>query len=1097
MVRALALLLLAALAPSALGQGLLRKTLATPGDSKPVQLYADDVTTWSDAGRQVFLLKGRVWIEQGVINIRAKDAAVWVDVAGKKESGIYNIDVYGELVTLENGASTELGEQALLQLGTRGDIRIKSYANKTMQQATPNDPLHVRAMTLLRRLAPPPQQPSSPLADLVVKDGAAAPLPTSPVAVVSQSGMAPVGLPSAGSPSATANNPDIQLTQGLQTAPPVGAVPFPGPAAEAPAPLPDGPPSEPPPPLPPEQPIPSGLNPPATPRNANAKAKQINIRPRSSTDDISAKTYPLPTGETAWISNSGVILSVTDPTTNKVLLDIEADRICFWTKGDSQELFGNMRSPKGETTKSLEFYLSGHVEIRNQSKQDTEIIRADEVYYDVNRNVAIALRADLEIRRPLLPHPIHFQAEELQQLNAKLFLAKQTEVYSTTLPSDPGLKIQVREAQIEELDTVRKSIFGKVVIDRKTGQPIKYKQHIFSGDSNVIRLEGLPVMYFPRLRADVERPLGPLDGVTMHYNKIFGFQITTTWDLYQLLGIQRPDGHRWKLFVDGMTARGPGIGSEYDAKGKDLFGIDNKYEGLFKVYGMYDSGADILGGDRGRKIAIDPVTGVYQPITHPDWRGRIFGNINVQDLPDGFTVQGQVSALSDRNYLEQFYNYEFLTGQNQRTFLYAKQQNNIWAWTILAEGNLHHWLTHTDWLPKADGYVLGYKIFDTLTYNVHASAGFAELKPTDVVPYAYLPTDVRVNTGRFDLFQELSLPQVVGPFNIVPYVKLDLTEYTTDATGNETGRVYGGAGMRASVPFSRLYPDVESELFNVNGIFHKIVLSGNFYAAQSNTNLNDLPQLDRLNDDTSDQTLRDIRAWQPVFNKPNATFLTTSPLFDPQIYALRRLIDVSPDSLDSMEVLQLGLRQRLQTKRGYPGQEHVIDWMTLDVQASIFPRAQRDNFGSNFGNVNYDWVWNIGDRTALVSNGWFEMVDNGPRVFNFGTFISRPDRTNFYLGYRQIDPLQSKAVIASLTYAFSAKYALTVSSNYDFGTNVQSNGLLLTRMGTDLSVSFGLSFNSVVKTFGVQLEIVPNLIPANGRGPGSTFATTGGALGNR
>ena len=49
------------------------------------------------------------------------------------------------------------------------------------------------------------------------------------------------------------------------------------------------------------------------------------------------------------------------------------------------------------------------------------------------------------------------------------------------LPSDPGLKISVREAQIEEFDTISKSIFGTTMLDRKTGKPIEYQQHVFTG----------------------------------------------------------------------------------------------------------------------------------------------------------------------------------------------------------------------------------------------------------------------------------------------------------------------------------------------------------------------------------------------------------------------------------------------------------------------------------------------------------------------------------------------------------------------------------------------------------------------------------------
>ena len=51
------------------------------------------------------------------------------------------------------------------------------------------------------------------------------------------------------------------------------------------------------------------------------------------------------------------------------------------------------------------------------------------------------------------------------------------------------------------------------------------------------------------------------------------------------------------------------------------------------------------------------------------------------------------------------------------------------------------------------------------------------------------------------------------------------------------------------MPLSRIYPDVHSELFNLNGINHKIVMSANYYIAHSDVPFSQLPQLDRLNDD--------------------------------------------------------------------------------------------------------------------------------------------------------------------------------------------------------------------------------------------------------
>ncbi len=527
----------------AYGQDMLRKNLASPGESRPIEILADDITAWADGDKQILLLKGHVWVAQGATNLRAPQGVVWVDQAGKKESGIYNIQMYGETLTLEDGKNSQSGKSALVQLATRGEIRVKSYAKKLVTQANPGDPLFGRAASALQEAAPVPPSPLSGtyVPGYIQQTSASVAAPNNPAAT---SLGVPAVFPLNNAPPLTprpTNDPNIRLVQ--DQAPP-GPIVTPVPMDGSPAP----------PPVPPPTIMPSPLMPLKQPPG-DGGPKRINIRPRSGTAiDIDYK--PLPNNESVGVGNTGFIITVSDPITKKVLLDIEADRMCVWTKGDSKDLLNNMRSTQGETTKSPEFYLSGNVEIRNQSKTDEETIRADEVYYDVSRNVAIALRADLEIRKADVPNPIHFRSEELQQLNAKLFLAKQVIVYSTILPSDPGLVIQVREAQIEEFSTIKKSIFGTTMIDSKTGQPVEYKQHIFTGTSDVIRLEGVPIFYTPYLKTSVERPLGPLDTISFNYNKIFGFQLQTTFDLYELLGLQRPDNNRWKLFLDEMTGAG-------------------------------------------------------------------------------------------------------------------------------------------------------------------------------------------------------------------------------------------------------------------------------------------------------------------------------------------------------------------------------------------------------------------------------------------------------------------------------------------------------------------------------------------------------------
>lgn len=904
--------------------------------------------------------------------------------------------------------------------------------------------------------------------------------------------LAPIQLVQAVEPLPAAPPPPV-ITPPIQGAPEAN-VPSPTmPAAPVPAPPPPpffGPPMNP----PPQTPAPV------------AATRQFFIKPRSSLG-FRSKGLPknTPNGEEVFIISEPVIVSIIDPNKSPGIVDIEADCIVFWSRGGSgAQLFESLQSPQGETSRHVEFYAAGNVELRIQSKKgkDVENIKqcCDSVYYDVSRNVAIATKSDIEIRRPKLPYPIHMKADEILQLNAKTFQADKAYIYSTILPSDPGLTAYLRTVKVEDREVPKKTLFGNPIYDPETGQPKVDHQHYFDGRNFLLYAEGVPVFYFPFLRGNAEDPLGPLDSIGFGASNIFGFTLQSTWDLYQLLGIERPTGTRWRLYLDYLSARGPGAGTEFTAQGKDLFGIPNRYNGFFKAYGIHDTGVngtetDILGGDRG-KFYFPPPPGTTIPFTHPEWRGRVQTRLNVQDLPDGFTVQGQLALISDQNYIEQYYLNEWLTDINQETFLYVKQQNNQWAWSILGEPRLREWNTEAAWLPRADGWLLGQKFFDNwLTLNLHGSAGYAQFRTPNVPSFAYLPTDVPLDTGRFDLWSELSMPFTAGPFRFAPYLLGDAAYYTTAIDGNGQERALGGAGLRSSIPFSRVYPEIQSEFFNVDSIYHKINFSTNYLYARSSTSFTNLPQLDRLNDDTTDQALRDLRYRQIFINPANAAFLTNvNGLTNPQTYAIRRLIDSRIDTMDNINVFQMNLENRLQTRRGIAASEHIVDWMTLNLGASLFPQPTRDNFGEHWGILEYDWTWNVGDRTSLYSNGWTEPVTGGPRVFNFGGILNRYDGTSFSLGYRQIDPLNSKAVIANLGYTFSQKYSINASTTWDFGVNMQTYSFGIVRTGTDIQMTLGLSYNSVLKNFGFQFEIIPNLLKTSMRsspGVGNAFNLTG------
>jgi hypothetical protein len=1046
---------------------LLRFNHNVPGDSKPIVVHADYMATWIEAGQRVLLARGHVEVEHGVFLAHLGDGVLWIDQEGFRRSGVLRVEMYAEgKVSVENGSETRSADRALINLTTRGEVKLRAHKAKVAQEIHQEDDVYRRGVEARR-------EPASPTIAPNMQSSVRHKMPLIRVARA----QAPDPTPAA--PGSTSAQPQVQTPAPVdtpQTSPPanapIGSQPAPPPSTLTPGP--------PPPQRPQIGPAPAPGPPKVIVPPRDRSFRSVAVVGRTAAG-YQTQSQLLSNGETATLYTGGVIILVrtADPT---YLFDIEADYCVTWTRGSPQEFMNRARTPESQEAKEVEFYLTGNVEIRDQNGPEAHTIRADEVYYNVSRHTAVALRMDAEFRRKGVADPIHMRGEEMQQLGEGLFRGLRVQISSSRLPSDPGLDLFIADATLEQKDVPKRNIFGMQFYDRRTGEPEVEHQVLIDGHNVFVDLERFPIFWLPYVRGDANDPLGPLESAAFNYDRMFGFQFRTTWNMYNLLGIEPlPDTH-WKLEADYLTERGPALGQFFEYQSRSFFGLPAQVMGDVRAYGIYDTGTDILGGFRNGE-------------PHTDWRGRLLWKDNVQSLPYGFSLQSQVAWISDKNFLEEYYKLEFDNDPNQETFIYLKQQQTNWAWTLLTEQRIRDWMTETSWLPKADGYLIGQSIFDVFSYNAHVSAGYGHLQPTSEPPPPTESTDKDVIAGRFDAYQELSLPFSLGPFRLAPYANLDLAYYTKDLEGEDRGRVYGGGGVRGSIPFTRLYPDVQSDLLNLNAINHKIVLSANFYAAKSDTTFRDLPQMDQLNDNASDQSLRDIKRLEPIYNPQNGLFLATSPLFDPQLYAIRTLVDNRVDTLDTIEVLQMDIRQRLQTKRGYPGQEHITDWMTLDVSASYYPHSERDNFGESFSFFQYDYNWNVGDRTAIFSNGWFEPHHDGPHVFGVGALLNRTDRTQFFIGYRQIDPLESKAITAAVSYVMSPKYSLTFGVTYDFGVNTQINSLYLTRYGSDLQLNLGFTYNSILNTFGVTFVIIPNILPATQHIPGLASFGQGGLIG--
>ncbi len=756
-------------------------------------------------------------------------------------------------------------------------------------------------------------------------------------------------------------------------------------------------------------------------------------------------------------------------------LEFATDSAVVWMTGTTVNNITDGFDAGPETKREVEVYLTGNVVIRTMSTGPgtatvAQTLRAEEIYYDVPRNRAVAVNADLEMNAPQAPDGVHLTGKEIRRLDRENWEVLDGAVASSKLPSDPGLQLTSPRTTLRERKVELTNIFGIPYRDFD-GNRVEGMERILTVRNSVTRVADVPVFYLPYLRVDANDPLGPLTSFGLGQDRIFGTQVYTTFDVYKLLALRPPPGHKWRLEADYLSDRGPALGTDYDYALRpaepDAPGAYSPGRGFVRLYGLSDGGVDNIGGNRGTQYVPGTLRGRAQ------WR-------HMQEVFDPDTYfQGQVSYLSDQNFLEQFYKAEFDLGPNQETFAYLTHRyRNLWG-SVLAEPKLgRNWNTQTQWLPRVDGAVTGQSFWDLFNYNARANAGYGLLRPAQMNPFSVQPTDQRVDTGRFDLLQELSVPFDLGPVRLVPYGVLDLAYYTQDLTGEDRGRVYGGGGVRGNVPFSRLYESASSELFNVRGLYHKASLGANYYYAQSNTPYTLLPQLDRLNDDTTDMTYNNIRPFQTAL-VPGAAgaALATSPVFDSQLYAIRRIVDNRVDTLDDIHVIQFDSRHRLQTKRGYPGLEHTVDVFNLNLSASFFPDPNRDNFDKPWSFLEYNALWNVGDRVSVLSAGWVDPFDIGARYWNLGLALDRPDRTSFYLGYRQTDPVNSKAVTGSVGYQLSRRYYTNVGVSYDFGIQqALTNSFSVTRTGSDMTFTLGVTYNALVNNFGVQFLLVPNLV---------------------
>jgi hypothetical protein len=797
---------------------------------------------------------------------------------------------------------------------------------------------------------------------------------------------------------------------------------------------------------------------------------RIRLQGRSAVNaDAELNTINPNTNEMVAIIKSGVNIIV-DGLDNFGSIDVETDNLVIWTEGALQ---GN---EEGQSLQSkdrpLEIYMEGNVVFR----QGERIIHAQRMYYDVRRQTGIVLSAEVLTPVPKYEGLLKLRADVLQQLGPDRFLAQNASLTSSRF-GVPGYELRSGLMTYEDVQHPRiNPLTGAPEVD-STGGPIIDHEKLATSRNNFLYIEQVPVLYWPFMATDLEKPNYYVNSINVRNDRVFGTQILTEFDAYQILGIRNPNGTKWTLSADYLSERGPAGGTTFNYERQTFWGIPESTTGFFDVWAIKDHGLDNLGLDR---RAIPP---------EKDFRGRLLAQ-HRQMLPNNFQLTGEVGLISDFNFLEQYFEREYDQLKDQTTDIELKQYLDNSTWSGFASVRLNPFFTETEWLPRLDHFWIGEPLLnDTLTWYEHTNIAYARFKsaqpPTDPAQFAHwgplaweLPADSTHLGERLATRHEIDLPFSLGAVKFDPYLIGELARWGEALDFNDENRAYGAAGIRASLPIWSVDPQVESQLFNVHGIAHKMVFETDISYARSSQPLEDFALYDQIDDND----IEAYRRWYP-FNDFNVLPQNIPKPFDERFYALRRglgnwVASPSTEIADDLFAARMGLRQRWQTKRGPLGNQRIVDWIVFNTDFTLFPDPNRDNFGQVFGLLDYNFRWHVGDRTTVVSDGYFDFYDNAPKYATIGMFLNRPPRGSLFMGLHSLNgPITSNVIATSYSYRMSPKWMSTFGTTFDLhdARNIGQN-FTLTRIGESFLLVMNVNVDTSKNNVGANIAVIPRFL---------------------
>lgn len=640
-------------------------------------------------------------------------------------------------------------------------------------------------------------------------------------------------------------------------------------------------------------------------------------------------------------------------------MTLRADRVLGWTPPGEKQGFA-----------FRELYAEGNIVQRTPEAT----VEAESLYFDIPKNRALILKFTLRSQDPKTKLPIVVRANEARKIGATLYSIEEAEVTSCTFGT-PHYYVEVRRATLQ-------------VEPNQEQPPNKKEQHLDlrppQGETTVhaegmsVWAFGVPLLYFPGLSWTLGEEF-LLRKLSAGRTSRFGYYELSDWGVPIKI-----DKKKWGdiiLEADYRRVRGWAFGLDLDYNWAN-------YEGSIDSYYLNDMGPNPHNSFDRRFLPLE---------REERWRVRSFHR---HALSEQWRLELELSHLSDRNLLEEFFRKEFQQGKEQETVAYLRYLDGNVGGFLLERHRLNDFQTQIESMPRVSAWwlsePLGLVHYSQVTDAANQRLMFDEDRPNR--PF---------QTGRFDTLHEFFVPLDFETVQFEPFALGRFTAYENDLEGENEYRTALTGGLRARTMFWGVHP---AKAFGMHGLRHVVELEANYAnTVESTVHASELFQMD----------------------------LT--------------------DGVDEFEELSLELRNRFETKLPQPdGTWKRHEFLNVGVEVEHYPDSDRDTGFRNANNTMYPFNWitvyplpgqalqrrhwsNIHWDVTFTPQGVFSLSARGE--WNPGESLEETRQVSASLG--PIGPVSvstshyflrnsSNSYAFTVTFQPTPKWRLTASTQYDF-----------------------------------------------------------------